>query len=179
MSFDQFFQHYMRVEGGYVNDPRDSGGETMNGVTILVARRYGYTGAMRHLPIETTRKIIKSLYWDKIGGDAIAKLSPKVAIKLADISVNMGVKRAGQFLQRLLNGLNNEGKIFKDIKEDGAIGKGTIQAVEALHRFRGADGMVVLYKGLNCLQGAFYISLVEKRPKDEAFLYGWLLNRVD
>jgi len=31
---------------------------------------------------------------------------------------------------------------------------------------------------LNCLQGAFYVELAEKREKDERFVYGWLLNRV-
>ena len=40
------------------------------------------------------------------------------------------------------------------------------------------DGEVVLVRALNSLQGAFYVELAEKRQKDEAFVYGWLLNRV-
>ncbi|MGJ3625940.1 glycosyl hydrolase 108 family protein [Sphingomonas sp. MMS24-JH45] len=31
-------------EGGYANDPRDAGGETMFGITKAVARADGYTG---------------------------------------------------------------------------------------------------------------------------------------
>jgi len=34
------------VEGGYVNDPSGSGGETNFGITEAVARAYGYAGAM-------------------------------------------------------------------------------------------------------------------------------------
>ena len=30
------------VEGGYVNDPSDSGGETNFGITVAVARQFGY-----------------------------------------------------------------------------------------------------------------------------------------
>ena len=34
------------VEGGYVNDPRDPGGETNHGITKAVAVDAGYLGAM-------------------------------------------------------------------------------------------------------------------------------------
>ena len=37
-------------EGAYSNHPSDRGGETMWGMTIAVARRYGYRGAMRDMP---------------------------------------------------------------------------------------------------------------------------------
>jgi len=36
----------------------------------------------------------------------------------------------------------------------------------------------VLLRALNCLQGERYIALAEGRPKDEAFIYGWLRTRV-
>jgi lysozyme family protein len=42
--FDREFEKLIDVEGGYTNNPDDSGGETMWGVTIAVARRNGYTG---------------------------------------------------------------------------------------------------------------------------------------
>ena len=37
----------IKVEGGYVNDPSDSGGETNYGITKHVARKYGYKGSMK------------------------------------------------------------------------------------------------------------------------------------
>jgi Co/Zn/Cd efflux system component len=36
----------------------------------------------------------------------------------------------------------------------------------------------VLVAALNALLGEFLIDLAERRPKDEAFLYGWLKARV-
>jgi hypothetical protein len=33
-------------------------------------------------------------------------------------------------------------------------------------------------KALDALQGERYIRLAERRPANEAFLYGWLANRV-
>lgn len=35
---DKIINEIIRVEGGYVNDPRDSGGETNFGITVAVAR---------------------------------------------------------------------------------------------------------------------------------------------
>ena len=31
---------------------------------------------------------------------------------------------------------------------------------------------------LNCLQGAYYVDLAERREKDQRFMYGWLTHRV-
>jgi hypothetical protein len=36
----------------------------------------------------------------------------------------------------------------------------------------------VLLRALEALQGERYIRLAELRPANEAFLYGWLANRI-
>jgi len=36
----------------------------------------------------------------------------------------------------------------------------------------------VLLKAVEALQGAHYVRLAETRPSQEAFLYGWLANRI-
>ena len=51
MEFDDAFTALELIEGGYSNDPQDPGGETMYGITARLARAYGYTGAMRDLPL--------------------------------------------------------------------------------------------------------------------------------
>ena len=43
---------------------------------------------------------------------------------------------------------------------------------------RAAAGEAVLVRALNALQGERYVALAEQRPANEAFLYGWLANRV-
>lgn len=177
--FDHFIKDVLLKEGGYSNDPRDSGGETNYGITIATARNYGYTGSMRNMNVSVAKSIYKSMYWDSLRLDDIQTISPEIALKMADIGVNMGIDRAARFCQRTLNVLNNQGKIYPDITVDGKIGNITINTLRKYVSHRGAPGKTVFIRALNCLQGEFYISLSERRQTDEAFVYGWLLNRVD
>lgn len=39
--FNKAFERVIQHEGGYVNDPRDAGGETKFGITIHTARANG------------------------------------------------------------------------------------------------------------------------------------------
>lgn len=166
------------VEGGYVNDPNDSGGETNYGITIKVARENGYFGNMKDMPREVAVRIYETRYWDINRLSEIEMLSPRIAEELADTGVNMGVGRAGVFLQRSLNVLNQMGTHYPDIATDGKIGPGTIKALKDFLARRGKEGETVLYRMLNCLQGAGYVELAEKRVKDETFIFGWYKNRV-
>ncbi len=165
----------LRLEGGYVNDPSDSGGETNFGITERVARAHGYAGAMRDLPREVAFDIYSTKYWDSVRGDQLVELSEPVAEEVVDTSVNMGPGRAGKFLQRSLNVLNREAQLYADLTVDGDIGPATLRALGGYLATRDADALV---RALNCLQGAFYIELAERREKDERFVYGWLKNRV-
>lgn len=175
---DQFINGIIDREGGYVNDPDDHGGETNWGVTVAVARAYGYVGPMKDMPRTVAYHIYSKLYWDVLHLDAIEALSPRLAEELADTGVNMGVARAAEFLQRCLNALNNQQKDYKDMPVDGKIGKKTLEVLQKYMAKRGVRGELVLFRALNCLQGAKYITLAETRQTDEKFLFGWLLNRV-
>lgn len=163
------------VEGGYVNDPADSGGETNYGVTVAVARRYGYTGDMRRMPRAMAFNIYSRMYWDSVRGNDLLAASEALAAEVVDTAVNMGVARAGTFLQRSLNVLNDGGRLYRDLDVDGMIGPKTILAVKAYLIHRSERELV---KACNCLQGAFYIELAERREKDQRFVYGWLKHRV-
>ena len=77
-----------------------------------------------------------------------------------------------------LNGLNDGGKLYPDISEDGIIGPGTLAAFRAYRKARGAEADAVMMKALNCLQGARYIDLARTRAANEAFLFGWLRTRI-
>lgn len=165
----------LRVEGGYVNDPADSGGETNFGITEEVARAFGYTGDMRDMPRATAFDIYAARYWDAVRGDELAALSEPVAFEVVDTGVNMGQGRAVTFLQRSLNVLNVGGKLYPDLTVDGLAGPMT---TNALRQYLAVRDEGALLKALNCLQGAAYIELAERREKDERFVYGWLRNRV-
>jgi lysozyme family protein len=165
-------------EGGYVAQPADKGGPTRYGISRAVARAHGYAGDMAALPRATAAAIYRADYWTKPGLDRIAALAPKVAAELFDTGANMGTGSAAGFLRRALNALNRSGADYADIAPAGAIDGATAAALKAFLRVRQPAGEAVLLKALDALQGERYVSLAESRPANEAFLYGWLANRV-
>ena len=177
-SFEDLIGPLLEREGGYVDDPRDAGGETCWGVTRKVARAAGYDGEMRDMGRERAIAIYRDRYWTRPGLDRIARVNPCVAARLFDISVNMGAAAAVSFLQRALNILNRGGRDYPDVAVDGVAGPGLIRALGAFLRQRGPPGEAVLLAALTCLQGARYLELAEARPADEAFEFGWFANRI-
>ena len=179
MDIDELINELIEREGGYVNHPADRGGPTKFGITEAVARAHGYTGAMRDLPREEAAAIYKRLYWLRPRLDQVAKRSPAVAAELFDSGVNMGPAVAVTFLQRALSALNRHGTDYADLVPDGRVGSATLNALDTFLELRGrAGGELVLLRALDALQGERYIRLAERRPANEAFLYGWLANRI-
>lgn len=178
MTVSTIINQIIDVEGGYVNDPKDSGGETCWGITVAVARSSGYTGAMKDLTKQQAYDIYYKQYVIAPGFDKVITLSEKIGEELVDTGVNMGVVVAGKFLQQSLNAMNDGGTQYPDLVVDGGVGKASISALQAFLAKRGADGALVLLRALNALQGARYISIAEASPKNERFVYGWLKNRV-
>lgn len=174
---DRMINEVIRIEGGYSDNPADSGGETNYGITSLVAKAYGYHGKMIGLPRQTAFDIYVDRYWSSIRGDQMIKLSEMITEEVLDTGINMGVSRAAKYLQRALNALNDSENLYSDLVVDGNIGSGTIKGLELFMLNRNEDE-AVLSKVLNCLQGSKYVSLVEAREKDEQFFYGWVKNRV-
>ena len=166
-------------EGGYVYHPADKGGATCFGITEAVARAHGYAGDMRMLPREEAATIYRRLYWLRPSYDEIARRAPRVAAELFDTGANMGPAVATTFLQRALTALNRGGRDYPDLKPDGRVGPETLSALDTYLETRGKrGGETVLLRALEALQGERYLRLAERRPANEAFLYGWLANRI-
>lgn len=164
-------------EGGYVAHPADRGGATRYGITEAVARANGFAGDMRYFTRPAAVVIYRRLYWMQPGFDRVAERAPKVAEELFDTGVNMGPAVAIGFLQRALNALNRGTRDYPDVSLDGRVGAQTLAALDSfLAVRRGGEG--VLVKAIEALQGERYLSLAERRPANEAFLYGWLANRI-
>lgn len=166
-------------EGRYVNHPADRGGPTCWGITEAVAREQGYDGPMRDLPRSEAVSVYRRLYWLRPGLDKVALRAPKIAAELFDTGVNMGSATAAGFLQRALNALNRAARDYPDVAVDRDIGPRTLAALDGFLRARGAGGEIVLLRAMEALQGERYVALAERRPSQEAFLYGWLANRID
>lgn len=175
---DDYINGVIAREGGYTNDPRDAGGETNFGVTLATARAYGYVGAMQDMPRDTAYQIYLQRYWLQPRFDQLAIVDATLADKLLDIGVNMGPATGVQFVQRALNVLNQQAQAFPDIAVDGGLGPMTLTALKAFYAMRGADGARVLLNMVSAQQSVRYIELAEKSPTNEAFEYGWQLNRA-
>lgn len=91
----------------YSNNPKDPGGETMFGVTKRVATKWGYTGDMRNLPLQTAKDIAKKEYWDPCWCD---KFDPQLAFQVFDCAYNHGIENAMNFLQEAV-GAEIDGKM--------------------------------------------------------------------
>lgn len=178
MSIETMIEATIGKEGGYSNHPADRGGPTRWGMTEAVARANGYKGDMREFPRPTAVAIYRQVYAIRPGFAAVAEISPAVGEELFDTGVNMGPAVPALWFQKALNGLNDGGKLYADIKEDGAIGPGTLAAFRAYRKARGSEADSVMLKALNCLQGARYVDLARGRSANEAFLFGWLRTRV-
>jgi lysozyme family protein len=155
------FEHVIKSEGGYVNDPHDHGGETNLGVTKKAwaefIGREVHDGEMKALTKATVEPFYKKGYWDKCRCD---DLPVGLDYAVFDFAVNSGPGRAAKFLQQAVG-----------VVADGAIGPGTLAAVAkcdpkyALDQFSAA-------------KEHFYKGLVEKDPTQKRFINGWL-NRVE
>lgn len=180
------FQHTMGHEGGYVNDQDDRGGETYSGISrkfnpqwegwkiIDIKKTISYFPKNLQEVTELQSLVwifYKQKYWDVFSGDNID--NQNIANELFDTGVNMGTTRACKFFQKALNYLNKNEKLFKDLVEDGKIGKKTLSSYNKLNN----KDKEYLYKILNILQGNHYLEYMKKDPKQEKFCRGWL-NRV-
>lgn len=152
----------LRYEGGFVNDPADSGGPTNKGVTLNTFRSvYGRAKTindLKHMTDNEWRHIFKSLYWDKCKGDDITDQS--IANLLVDWAYNSGTSLAIRHIQRIVG-----------VKADGIMGNITLSAINN-------HSPLPLFGALKQDRIAFYHSIVAKRPANKKFLKGWL-NRVN
>jgi len=166
--FEQALERTLGHEGGYANDPKDRGGETMWGITEAVARRHGWTGAMKDLPFGLMKEVYYKDYWSVNRLDDVHAFDPALALELFDTGVNCGVESAAKFLQRAINLVDRGAPNV--VAVDGKIGD---QTIAALRRF--GDGMTrrTLLLLLNCLQGNRYIEIMERNPSQEAFARNW------
>jgi len=162
-NFEKAFEELIGIEGGYVNDPTDRGGETKYGIS---KRAYPHLD-IRNLSLADAKKIYYDDYWQASGADQMLKYD--LALELFDTAVNMGQSISRKFLQEALNLMNRNGRNFQDLLVDGIIGPKTITA------YKTVDDRILL-KVLNGLQFCRYKEICERDPSQEKYFNGWMLR---
>ena len=144
-------------EGGYVNHPKDPGGETNLGVTKRVYEDFGGTKDMKDLVREDVEPIYKKNYWDRMKCDDVPA---GLDLCLFDFGVNAGTGRSAKYLQRMIGTV-----------ADGGIGPNTLRALGNYIEEVGTEGAI---KNFQSTRQEYYESL----STFETFGRGWT-RRVD
>lgn len=156
--FNKGFDFIINNEGGYVNDKNDNGGATKYGIS---QRSYPHVN-IKNLTIEDAKKIYYCDYWLKGKIEQIP--DEKVAIKVFDFSVNLGIRASVIVLQRALRSVGMK------VQEDGLMGPQTISATVS-------SEAPILLTALKSEAAGYYRIIVAKNPSQQKFLNGWL-NRA-
>ena len=114
-NFQKCLEIILHHEGGYVNHPKDPGGETNLGVTKRVYEEWGGNKDMKDLTVEDVAPIYKKNYWDRVKGDS---LPTGLDLCIFDFAVNAGPGRAAKMIQKMIG-----------VTVDGGIGPMTLQAL--------------------------------------------------
>jgi lysozyme family protein len=166
-------------EGNYSNDKDDPGGETYKGISRNMNKDWegwkiidGYKGEKYYPDLLKTDDKLQSLvldfykknYWDVFEGDILGE---ETGEEMFDQSVNLGIQRAIEHLQRSLNILNDRQTLYPDVKVDGIIGD---QTIGIYFKCCNLGKETLLVNLLNMFQGKYYIELMEKRNVFEKFI---------
>ena len=148
MSFDSSIAYVLANEGIDSNDPADRGGRTRFGITDHEAAAHGLDVVT--LTLDQAKAIYRADYWVF---DAIA--DRRVATKLLDMAINMGVGTAVRLAQ-----------IAVGVKVDGVLGPVTVVAIN------GTSPETML---ASLVEAAVrrYIEIVLRDHSQLVFLRGW------
>lgn len=116
--FYTFIERVLAHEGGYVNHPKDPGGETNWGVTKRTAQANGYSGNMRAMTRVQAIEIYRAAFWLRY---RCAEMPPGVAFQFFDACINHGYGNAARMLQRAAG-----------VTDDGVIGNISLAAINKL-----------------------------------------------
>lgn len=123
MDFDAAFERLIGHEGGYVNDPRDPGGETKYGIS-----KRAYPGEdIAGMTLDRAKYLYRRDYWNAVRGN---ELPDALKFAMFDAAVNAGPRQAILWLQRALG-----------VADDAIIGPQTMMAVRVSDPVRTASRM--------------------------------------
>ena len=176
---NEIIEETIAIEGGYVNDPTDRGGETYKGISrkfhsgwegwaIIDGFKQQGEGFEVLLNADPGLHAQVVAFYEKNYMRPFEQISNRrIKAELFDTAVNMGVGTAKKMLQEALNLMNRNERNFEDLAVDGQIGPKTIAAYKKVRK-------PVLFKVLNGLQFCRYKEIVEKDPRQERFFNGWM-----
>lgn len=158
-SFDEAFNLTVSLEGGYVNDSDDSGGETKYGIS---KKQYPDID-IENLTLAEAKDIYRNDYWRNYGGINCQI----IANKMFDIAVNCGQETANHMLQLSLI------KCGYSVKRDGIFGPETLAATNSCYNSKW------LMSELQLQLIHHYLFTVASNPAKMKYLKGWISRAIN
>ena len=153
--FDDIIEVVLEHEGGYVNDPKDPGGETNFGI----AKRSHPEVDIKNLTKDDAKEIYYQVYWIK---NRVPQLPDELKHIYFDMCVNQGRGRAVKILQIAANAKG------ADLKVEGGLGPKTIGALKGVELDR-----------VRAYRVKYYADLVTRKPDLEKFYFGWFRRALE
>jgi len=156
--FLKFFNTLVLNEGTYSNDPDDSGGKTIYGISQnSFPSQFAQCYALYKQNPELALNYAKGFYYATFYKPIYENIhDERVAFKVYDLGINMNPPPAIKLLQRAV-----------DCDDDGIFGQNTLAAVNSKDCYQDFLTEAKLY----------YRDIVFHNPKKSKFLNGWL-NRL-
>lgn len=165
--YRKFFPFVVRWEGGYVNDPDDSGGATNRGITYqtynsLAKTVLGVNPSETHFRglTKTDAEKIFEWFWNKATYNNSVKSQA-----ISEVLTSWFWGSGGDGLKDFQAMLNE--KFGKRLSIDGQIGPVSVTAINSIDESK-------LFKASIERREKWFRDLVRRRPKDYKFLNGWL-----
>ena len=178
--FKKAFLLILANEGGYVNDPVDTGGETYKGIARkmnpdwlgwhiidLLKKQPGFPESPQSADaIEIKKQLdyeVRSFYythfWLKVQGEMIT--NQQVAESIFDFAVNAGVSVSISLSQ-----------FVAGVTTDGVIGPRTIEAINRFDpgHFLAAFALAKINR---------YVNICNKRPVSKKYFFGWVVRSIN
>lgn len=156
--FEQSFSEIIGLEGGYVFDPSDKGGETKWGIS----KRFHPYVDIKNLSKEEAKQIYWRDYWNPLCLSVVE--DDTIATEIFEQAVNMGRALAAFHVQWSLALCGIE------VAVDGFLGQQTAAAINSL----GQRLKQPFLKCLNGFQFKKYLDIVNNDPSQKKFFVGWL-----
>jgi lysozyme family protein len=186
-NFDKAIDYLFEIEGLYSNAPDDNGGETYRGISRKsypewegwkIMDRVQSRIKFKGLSLDGINKAVNTIYtgvyldnlatffykknfWNPLLLDEVK--STQISLKIFDMSVHFGIKRAVTFIQECI-------ALIDYINADGIMGYRTINSLNELI----AKDETFLLSLLTVKQGSVYLKIVASNSHQKDNLRGWI-----
>jgi len=171
--FDECIQHTLDVEGGFVNDPDDSGGATKWGITLGFYRSYVDSEAtvedIRTLGRKQAKKIYRRKFWRPaefaVDGCTYSDLPVGPDRQALSMAINAGWKKSHTIIQKAIVDAGGE------TSTDGWLGPSTVTEASKIDA-------ETLIERIAINLATFYAEIVLADRSQQKFLEGWMFRAI-